>query len=159
MVNSLKKAFDDRNLLEMRGQLARLVKLFGYDAVRKELSEVKRWDAEAKARPSADDAKRRDGERYDQLVSLWLKVESIRRETKGLTAKDACRELAAAGGVTELASGAPDLGISVRVVHRVPNFETLYREYKRAERLRKSDPAIGAAWEQALPPGGKTDEK
>jgi hypothetical protein len=50
-----------------------------------------------------------------------------------MTAKDACKEVADAGGIAALTSGARPLGLSPRVLRHVTNDATISREYKRAK--------------------------
>jgi hypothetical protein len=65
-----------------------------------------------------------------------------------MTAKAACERLAAAGGVTEFASGG--FGISPAARRHVENTETLRREHKRARQLVRENPGVEEFWERAL---------
>ena len=91
---------------------------------------------------------------FQRTSHIWLCVEEIRRtSTPKTTAKDACIKLAEAGGVSYLTGGNQNLGLSYSIKSRIFNPETIYRQYKLAEQLRKKDGKVAAAWENMLADG------
>ncbi len=92
---------------------------------------------ETLASPDIEKA-RRVAEKFEYLQQVWFAVERIRRsESPTLTAKEACRRLAARGGIGEAVSGGR-LGVA-RVVSRTTYAATIVRKFKRAERLLRDD--------------------
>ncbi len=150
------QAFEKRARNDLRRALTGLVRRFGYSDVRSELLQVKRLAGDARAKAAAAPQARQrvasDRIRNDDLLDLCLAVEGIRRReaTPEMTAKDACRKLAEEGGRVKLKSGTPALGLCPSILSKLDNKDTIYREYKRAEQLRKADSNIDADWQNFI---------
>ena len=145
-------ASKERARLELRRVLRGLVNLFGYADVKKELFQVKR--SVENDRDSASRAKKNaprvigDPAKIQHLQGVWLAVETIRRaERPPLAARRAFERLAANGGIIDFAAGSPLHGIGARIKWRAAKVATIEREYKRSEKLRRSDPDLDSVWQ------------
>ena len=151
---------DQERLFGLKRALGQLVRTFGYDDVRKnltlankEIGNKNEKDKIKRKNASLPDKNRFDSEegRYDRALQVWLAVEQMRAKLgKETSALAACEALEKSGGIKRFRSGNQLLGIGPTVDWHLDKQGTIKRRYTDAEKLRKSDLDINAHWQRFL---------
>ena len=143
----------EARLRGLQKALLGFIEQFGYRLVRRELTEAKRayHDRRAKAERDLEKSVRvKASEKFDNLQHIWMEVEYVRSDRPGMSAKEASTALAKTGGILAITTSDPRLGVGPLPHSHVGTAGTIYRQWKRAERLRRANPEVNAIWRKVL---------